>query len=704
VLRNWTSRWFLLSAVLLGAPSLSAQNPRASEYLVPNKTVGLIVIANVQQLSDQFNKTQLGQLMGDPVMAPFRADLQRQLEQKLFSGKQLGLTLDDLRAATSGEVAIARIQPAPDEAALAVVGDITGRRTEAAALLEKISTNMKNSGATRSLLQAPECPDPIIQFVLPSPKDGAPKDDTNSFPRTTLYCLTGNLLCAADNVKILQGILARAAADRRDSLAEVKGFQHVMKRCAEDLPGAVPQMRWYVYPLGYAQAVETATPADERGEGQSMVEILENQGFEAVKAVGGFVDFASEGHELIHRTAIYAPPPYELAMKMFALPNGPEFAPQRWVPRDIATYSTFYGDLLNVFDHFDTLFDELQGGPPVLFRLPLKHQADLERGVLSQELRQEFAKKRFPLPPEALVKTRDTGRMWKIIDKENAYVLTKKGDQLEVYIEFWHEALYSLQHDPAGAMIDLRNELIAHLGKRVTILSDYILPITPTSERLLYVFETEDEEAVARAIEKTLEVDENAKRRVLNGQVIWEIVEEKDAEGNEAPKVGNIPSLTPSKDPVDKEGQERQLPSAAVTVSHGSLFIASHIEFLLKVLKPLEQRETLTRSIDYRRVNAAMEQMGIEEKCSRMFSRTDEEYRATYELIRQGKMPESETILGQLLNRMLGDTNGSLRIQQIDGEKMPDYDVVRRHLGPGGTIVAAENGGWFIKGFVLKRE
>ena len=41
------------------------------------------------------------------------------------------------------------------------------------------------------------------------------------------------------------------------------------------------------------------------------------------------------------------------------LPNRDDFTPQPWVPRDIATYTTLYFDILNGFDNFGPLFDEL---------------------------------------------------------------------------------------------------------------------------------------------------------------------------------------------------------------------------------------------------------------------------------------------------------------------------------------------------------
>ena len=118
-----------------------------------------------------------------------------------------------------------------------------------------------------------------------------------------------------------------------------------------------------------------------------------------------------------------------------------------------------------------------------------------------------------------------------------------------------------------------------------------------------------------------------------------------------------------------------------------------------------EKRETLGGCVDYRIVDMTIQRMGIKKMCAKMFSRTDEEYRPTYELIRQGKMPKSETILGRVLNAMFGTgKKGVDRPQQIDGSKLPDFQLVRRYLGPAGLVVTAEPNGWFFKGFTLSKE
>ena len=41
--------------------------------------------------------------------------------------------------------------------------------------------------------------------------------------------------------------------------------------------------------------------------------------------------------------------------------------------------------------------------------------------------------------------------------------------------------------------------------------------------------------------------------------------------------------------------------------------------------------------------------------------------------------------------------------RRIDGRQLPDYEVVRRYLGPAGLQVTSEPVGWFFKGFTLAK-
>jgi hypothetical protein len=104
-------------------------------------------------------------------------------------------------------------------------------------------------------------------------------------------------------------------------------------------------------------------------------------------------------------------------------------------------------------------------------------------------------------------------------------------------------------------------------------------------------------------------------------------------------------------------------------------------------------------------VNGVLGELGASSDSFRYFTRTDEAYRPTYELLRQGKMPESETMLGRVLNKLMApDEEGTVREQQLDGAKLPPYDAVRRYLGPAGFYTRSEVDGWTIIGCLLKKE
>ena len=114
---------------------------------------------------------------------------------------------------------------------------------------------------------------------------------------------------------------------------------------------------------------------------------------------------------------------------------------------------------------------------------------------------------------------------------------------------------------------------------------------------------------------------------------------------------------------------------------------------------------SLGQEPDYQRVRTALVAQGSKNDSIHYFSQTDESYRANYELLKQGKLPEAETMLARLLNAWLGShEEGVIRNQEIDGSKLPDFDLVKKYLGPGGLFAQSEEDGWWLVGCLLKRK
>jgi hypothetical protein len=268
----------------------------------------------------------------------------------------------------------------------------------------------------------------------------------------------------------------------------------------------------------------------------------------------------------------------------------------------------------------------------------------------------------------------------------------------------WEDSLEGLRTQKDGPMIDLREELFKHLDDEILLVTDCKTPVTTTSERLLYAIKVKDAEAVAKAITKTQSANKDVRKREFEGKTIWETI---------PPPKAKVKAVELAAPPLGFEEEEEGtrtekpplLPNMAVTVDHGYLLVASHYDFLLRMLGPVDEREALGRSIDYRFVEAVLNRLSPGAVCVHGFSRTDEEYRSTYELLRQGKLPESENVLARVLNSFLAPSQqGTARKQEIDASKAPDYDLVRRYLGPGGMFAVSEEDGWFFKGVLLSKE
>jgi len=625
--------WVLVG--LLGCCAVAGQSRAdglpASETLLPATTKGFISIGDLQRLVAHWQKTQLGQLMQDPTMTEFAEDLRAQLEDRLSEAHvRLGLRWEDVKDVPTGEIAFARVQPEPGKAAAVGIVQIAGRRKQAETLLEKITTNLQKQGA-KVHPEKVEGVD-VVRVDLPKPEGD---EEAKSF----YYVLTEDFLVAADEGGLLRFVLARIGGrgDPQQTLAAVPAFGKIMARCQKDAGPEPPQIRWFIEPFGYVEVLQTLAPErlQHRRKGRSILDVLKSQGFTAIQGIGGYVDFAAGEFELLHRTVIYAPPPYEKSMRMVRLPNHQDFRPPAWVPKDVATYTVVYADILHGFDHFGPFFDDMFG--------------EGEKGV-------------------------------------------------------WEEVLDGLKNDPNGPQIDLRNDLIVHLTGRAMMISDYELPITPTSERLLYALETKNEKAVSEAMRRIMEKDRTMRRREYAGHVIWEAIPPEAAPRKPDVVVKGLPPIGGPK-PKPQEPPPRVLPSAAVTVAYGHLLVASHFDFLKKVLDHAQKPEPLADRLDFQLVQRTIERFGVPDNCVRFFSRTDEEYRATYELIQQGKMPQSETLFGRLLNEFLGTgKKGEVRKQQIDGSKLPDYQVVARALGPAGLFATSEEEGWVLVGFTLKKK
>jgi hypothetical protein len=470
----------------------------------------------------------------------------------------------------------------------------------------------------------------------------------NGAQQVTVYFIKDNILCGVDDRALANAMLQRFEGKANDNLAGVVGYQAIMKKCAQAAGELQPEARWFVEPFGFIYAARTLernkTP---QTDGQDFVKILSETGFNAIQGVGGYVNqLVDEKVEYMHRTVVYAPP---------VDANDP----LRW------------SDSMRM--------------------LQLPNTSGFE--------------------PQSFVPRMTAGYRTVSLDIASAFDnIGPLVDAIKDHEGAWQNSLDGWKNDLYGPRVDVRQEMVAHLGKRVTWFTGYDVPISVESERSLIAIEVTNENALREALEKWMKREPDVKRREIGEYIVWERVPPTaDIEEIEI----DVPGFTPLGDDEEaaqqeEEDREKVLPNSAITVALGHLMMASDIEYLGEILGGFGQRDRLASSADYEQVLSVLNDRMEGERSAMEFGRSDEELRPIFELVRQGKMPESKAILGRLLNKILTTEqerhDGVVRKQQIDGSSLPSFEAVRRYFGPHGGLVRSEKDGWVMTGVVLNKE
>ncbi len=624
-----------ISALISGRSD--AQGVPRAATLLPNTTKSYVSVPDYPQAEANFDQTQIGQLLADPAMKPFADDLRQQIKDKLLAGGvQLGITLEDVQGIRSGEVCFASVQPdGPQSDAVVLLVDVTGNEAAAQQLLAKIEQNQVQNGARKSNVQIAGAA--MSQFTFPQQPGEAQSE-------VAFYGIVQNLLIASDSQATAGYVLAALQRPTEDNLATLEAYQTVIQRAAEGRSGETFDVEWFIEPFGLAEVVRSRQGGRKR-RGTDMLQLLRNQGFDAIRGIGGQMNFIVDDMEMLHSTFIYAPTDpqaeegqrFRLGARVLLFPNVDQFQPYDWVPAQLATFLNFRWNVQDAFFFSETIVNEYADD------------------------------------------------------------------------EIFDELIESLKTDPVGPQVDIVESIVQHLDNQVCMLVDVEQPITPQSEQRMLAIHLLNPEPVKAAVRQIMKDDPNAERHVVGEEEIWEIHEEEE----EIPTLTIVGPGSPQFITVahqilpEEENNAPALQNAAVSVVGEWLYFANNKDIIQKVIETKldPQAARLATAEDFQRVQAALQRLGAGSDSFRHFSRSDEASRVTYELMQQGKMPESESALGRIINRLwsLGEEEIGVRDAEIDASKLPPFAQVEKYFGPSGAYGRTEDNGWYISGAMLKK-
>jgi hypothetical protein len=471
--------------------------------------------------------------------------------------------------------------------------------------------------------------------------------ETAGKTQQTVYFIKDNLLVGVDDVALAEEILKRFDGAAVDNLKSVPAYTATMERCRKEAGNMEPEARWFVEPFGFIFALRTLRQS-ERSKDQDTAKLLYENGFDAIQGAGGYVNQMVEGHvEFLVRTSVYAPPV-----------KGKENDPLRW--------------------NLSMRMLQLPNGPAV------EPQSWAPRMLAS-----------YATMNMSLVDAFDNvGPVF---------------DAIQEHEDAWKNTLEGWTTDPYGPQVDVRKDFIGNLNNRVSVMTTYDTPINENSERSVFAIEAKNEHALAKTLEKWMKNERDVTRHEIGPFVVWERTSKVNVV--EEPRI-EIPGFktkrSGSKSGTPKRQRERVIPNSAVTVALGHLMLASDTQYLTDILEGFAQRERLASSGDYQQMLEIMNKLVPGERSGWAFGRGDEEVRPMYEMVREGRMPESKSMMGKLLNNMFtteADRKaGTLRKQRIDGENLPEFESVRRYFSPHARVVHSEPDGWFITGAVVNKE
>jgi len=653
-----------------------------SETVLPASTRVWASAADPQGLRSRFERSAFGGLVYEPLMSTFLDGLREQGRSSIDPLRgSLEITPTEVAKIAGGEVALAAVERADGLIATLLLVDTTGREDAVKTVIDDLVARVVARGA-----KPLTAPGGIRAYSVP-PVAG--KAGTPAAAGTGAAGVTGNGAAAGAQsaavpatgtgkppprqIVILERPATVVVGDRIDSVADlaaalaappaagatlaaVPAFVTTMDRTGRDVPAAAPTVRWFADPLAYLAADRRTNPPKNPRKTPDYAAILARHGFDVVTGAGGRVFFGAGGVDLRTNTLVCAP--------------GANAA-------DAATAGASAGTVAAA-------------------------PATTANGRAAKMLR-------FPnvpgLAPAAWVPSGAaswTAFEWDIADAFDS--LPPLFDDLIGEQGVFEDVIASLKEDPDGPQIDVSGDLVRHLGRRVVVASDHVTPLGADSQRTLIAIETGNPAVVADVLAKGIATEGEVRRVESGGHVIWETVRQ---EPKEAP-AGDRGAGDDAAGRRRAAGREREpaWPNLSVTVANGHIFLASHRDFLERVLAATPE-PSIEGEDRYRRAAAAREGLLPGDVALMAFTDTGRLVRPAWDLLRAGRLPESRGLAATTIMRVLdrdragGGAASRPRRQEVDGSSLPEFDLMAKYFGTSALGMKSTPDGWYIVGVGL---
>ncbi len=647
----------LIAAIFVAVPSYSsaqeadvpplapkeAANYTPAIQLLPDTVAGLVRVPNLPRLRAAWKETNLGKLVEEESMKPF-IEAQRARTKNYFEsiGNKIGIRAEDLYDLSSGEVVLSWLPFEKDKRrpfAICAIADVRGKKVQTEQAVATIDKDLKAGGWVRQDVMHRE---QLIRVYNTKPKPGQLKVEQIAIT------YNDDRVIAADRDSVVTDLLDAVAGDPKgNAIDTLDDFKTVLTRSGQSMRAPIKEgggtvaAEWFIQPFKMGRIIRESLDVD-RGNQVDVIKLLENQGFDAIKAAGGIFAVAGQKYDLLHRGFILAPPTtkqpsrYEKAARILQFVNHPYAEIPLWVHEDTASFNRVHLRIEEAFWASETLINEAFGD------------------------------------------------------------------------EIFRDIIEGIRDDEDGPQIDIEKNVLPNLDDEIILLTDNTVPTALNSERMLVAIRVRDAEAIKLAIRKAMEVEPDAsKMDVLPDVEIWRVQRGESEEDFDPELFGDL----------DLDFAEEETEKSAPLLDHwaiavvdkgpgsdaGYLMFSSHPDLLVLSATRIQQgaEAGMGSAPSIQSIVESLKSLGCNEPAFDRVVRLKLSLRTKYELLREGKLKESDSIMAAIYRRSFEDEDGG-QSDPLNAAKLPPLEEVEKYFNDGGSYFETTEDGWALTGFLLK--
>jgi hypothetical protein len=271
--------------------------------------------------------------------------------------------------------------------------------------------------------------------------------------------------------------------------------------------------------------------------------------------------------------------------------------------------------------------------------------------------------------------------------------------------DLFRPMIEGIRDDPEGPQIDLAKDFLPNLDKQLLLVRDNTLPAGVESDRMLVALRIKNSDAVADVVRKAMEVEPDAVQLDIPEFDVWR-VEHGEGDGDIDAELAALGF----EEELESEDSSPLLNHWAIAVVKGHkpggpdyLMFSSHSDLLIKLGRRVRSGadgDAMASTDATKRVVAAMDQLKATEVAFDGILHPSLTLRARYELLRRGELQESDSLITNLLRRMVQEGDEG-KPDPIQAGKLPDFEQIKKYLNSGGTFWTKTDSGWTMTGFLL---